>query len=476
MVSQTENEAVASTDGSAQPHRVDRAGLESTGRLIGLLLIGPGLVGITILLSYAIAPNRLVSGREAALTVVAMTSLALSNILARRNRLAASAWVLISVFSLAVLITQFAAHLGLSPLHHADNSTALAYLTLPVFLAGVLLSRKATITLAGVLIAIMLATPIAVPEIRYSELAVGPVLLLSIITGLIVAFSAHNERLGRQHITALNDEIATRKAVETELARHRDELEALVTERTTDLNHTMSQLVEANAAKSRFLANMSHELRTPLNSIIGFTGLVHDGLAGEIPNEAKVQLAMANSSGKHLLGIVNDLLSLSRIEAGAATLELQVLDISAALSAVCDMIRPLAVDKGLELKCVSGAPLAIMTDAQKLRQIVLNLVSNAVKFTESGGVSVKHEVRDGRVIVHVLDTGPGIPAEDQDSVFSAFHQLPTLTVAKSPGTGLGLSISRELAHLLGGDLTLRSEFGHGSEFILSLPLGGPSDR
>ncbi|MDP2232356.1 MAG: ATP-binding protein [Actinomycetota bacterium] len=115
-----------------------------------------------------------------------------------------------------------------------------------------------------------------------------------------------------------------------------------------------------------------------------------------------------------------------------------------------------------------------MTDAQKLHQIVLNLVSNAVKFTESGEVSIMHEAQDGRVIVRVRDTGPGIPAEEQDSVFSAFHQLPTLTIAKSPGTGLGLSISRELAHLLGGDLTLQSEFGHGSEFILWLPLAGPA--
>ncbi|MDP2232037.1 MAG: histidine kinase dimerization/phospho-acceptor domain-containing protein [Actinomycetota bacterium] len=332
--------------GVVEPRETAHERLRSTSRLVGLLLIGPGLIAITVLLLYAIAPNRLVADVEALNAAVIMVSLPFSSILVRRNRLRAAAWLLIGVTTLTVFITQLAAHVGLNPLYHPDDSSALAYLVIPVFLSGVLLSRKATIALAFVLVTFMLTVPLAVPEIRYSELIAGPILLLSIITALIVAFSAHNERLGRQHIAALNDEITTRKAVETELARHRDELEDLVKERTADLNHTMSQLVEANAAKSRFLANMSHELRTPLNSIIGFTGLVHDGLAGEIPPEAKVQLSMANTSGKHLLSIVNDLLSLSRIEAGATTLDLRVLDISAALSAVCDMIRPLAVDKG----------------------------------------------------------------------------------------------------------------------------------
>ncbi|MDO8987907.1 MAG: histidine kinase dimerization/phospho-acceptor domain-containing protein, partial [Coriobacteriia bacterium] len=362
------------------------------------MVIGPGLIALFILLSYALAPNQFVAEVEAATTAIVLVSFPLAGVLARKNRLAAAAWMLISVTSLAVLITQLAAHLGLNPLYHPTDGSALAYLVIPVFLAGVLLSRKAAIAVAGALVTFMLAVPLAIPEVRYSELIAGPVLLLGIMTTLIVAFSAHNERLERQHITALNDEIATRRAVESELAHHSDELESLLRERTADLNHTMSQLVEANTAKSRFLANMSHELRTPLNSIIGFTGLVHDGLAGEIPDEARVQLSMANTSGKHLLGIVNDLLSLSRIETGAATLELRVLDISAVLSAVCDMIRPLALDKGLELTCVSGTPLAIVTDAQKLHQIVLNLISNAVKFTESGEVSIVHEVQDGQVI------------------------------------------------------------------------------
>lgn len=442
----------------------------ATGRFLSLMLLGPTILAAIALIAWIAAPNRYVATIEAAIALVLLPCFLLAALLAHRNRNSAAAWVLVVATALSTLVTQLAAVLGMNPIYQASDASVLTYLVIPVFISAAVLSRRQTIAVTCVLVVTMLAIPQLIPEIIYAELIPGPILLVSILTLLLVIFSSHNERLQQQRLDALNEEITMRRAAETELARHRDELESLVSARTRDLEETMVQLRDANQAKSRFLANMSHELRTPLNSIIGFTGMVHDGLAGDIPDEARRQLEMANRSGKQLLGIVNDLLNLSKIETGATHIELRRIRVSAVLSSVCDMVRPLAIEKGLRLSYIPGEDIEIECDIVKLQQIMLNLTANAVKFTEDGEITVSHDVDGDTILMRVIDTGPGIPAEQHDAVFEAFHQLEPRKVAKSPGAGLGLAISRELAHLLGGGLTLKSPDGQGSEFVLTLPI------
>lgn len=461
------------TDGAARRMdaviKRDGSSARTTGHLLAMLLLAPTLLmGLTLLL-WLINPGTFVANVEALVISANLPFFVTAAVLAHRNHNHAAAWVIVFSTSVSVFVTQAAAWWGMNPLYQASDASALTYLALPVLLSGFVLSRRQTLALATVLVACMATVPLFEPAIKYSHLVPGPILLVALITILTVVFSAHTEHMERERTAALAAEVEMRRGAEAELERHRDELEQLVRDRTADLEDTMSQLREANSAKSRFLANMSHELRTPLNSIIGFTGMVHDGLAGEIPEEARRQLAMANNAGKHLLGIVNDLLNLSKIESGATSVDLRPVEVSALVSSVCEMVTPLASGKGLKITCVPGPPVEIRTDPGKLQQILLNLTSNAIKFTESGGVVVSHELMDGQVVVSVQDTGPGIPAEERDSVFSAFHQLPTLTTAKAPGAGLGLTISRELARLLGGDLVLSATDDTGARFILSLP-------
>jgi PAS domain S-box-containing protein len=266
-------------------------------------------------------------------------------------------------------------------------------------------------------------------------------------------------------------DVTGRKLTEAELDRYRHDLERLVDERTADLLETNEELRRANAAKSAFLASMSHELRTPLNSIIGFSGIMSQGLAGPLTDEQKVQVGMVNRSGLFLLSLVDKVLDLATIEAGVVEIVAEPVDAAALLSDVVDAVSPAAREKGLELSFEAEAGGGSLTsDPGKVRQILFNLVGNAVKFTESGGVAVAlRRLPAGEFAFEVTDTGHGIAADDLSRVFEAFTQLRVHGVAKSKGTGLGLRISREFAHLLGGEITVASEVGVGSTFTLVLP-------
>jgi PAS domain S-box-containing protein len=261
-----------------------------------------------------------------------------------------------------------------------------------------------------------------------------------------------------------------RKLVETELAKYRDSLEQLVEDRTTDLTESNRQLAAATAAKDAFLASMSHELRTPLNSIIGFSGVMAQGLAGPLNEEQERQVGMINRSGRTLLGLVDDMLDLTRIEAGRIDVQVSDVDLVALAVRLRETVEPMARERGLTLlipppHAVSTVP----TDADKLEQILLNLLVNALKYTDEGEVELTITSSDGRVRFAVRDTGQGIPPEEQDRIFEEFRQLPSNTEAKRPGTGLGLAIVRKLANLLGGHVELESAPGRGSTFTLVLP-------
>ena len=254
--------------------------------------------------------------------------------------------------------------------------------------------------------------------------------------------------------SAIRD-ITDRKRIDNELKEKNDALES------------------ANRAKDRFLASMSHELRTPLNAIIGFTGTLLMKLPGPLNAAQEKQLRTVQSSGQHLLSLINDLLDIAKIEADKLELKRTPTDCTAVLDEVASTLRPQAEKKSLAF-VVTGPrkPLMVNTDRRALNQIVTNLTDNAIKFTARGSVHLKLEElqRSGQriVAISVEDTGPGILAEDQAKLFAAFSRLPAADKRATPGTGLGLHLSKRLAELLGGTLLCRSESGKGSVFTLEL--------
>jgi signal transduction histidine kinase len=221
---------------------------------------------------------------------------------------------------------------------------------------------------------------------------------------------------------------------------------------------------------------MSHELRTPLNAIAGYVQLLEMGIHGPVTEAQLVALERIGRSQQHLLRLINDVLNLARIESGRVEYMLEDVEIAGLMAAVEPMVEPQMAAKELAFQVDAGAGLAVRADRDKLQQIVINLLSNAIKFTPPGGrISVDAATRAGEpslVFLRVTDTGIGIPAEKQASVFEPFVQVDMSATRRSQGSGLGLAISRDLARGMGGDLRVRSEEGRGSTFTLALPEGG----
>ena len=231
------------------------------------------------------------------------------------------------------------------------------------------------------------------------------------------------------------------------------------------------QLEVASQHKSQFLANMSHELRTPLNAILGYTELMADGIYGELPEKTMGVLKRLESNGRHLLGLINDVLDLSKIEAGQLVLELSDYSLEDIAQTVRSTLEPLAADKKLAFK-VEVAPKmpAGHGDGRRLTQVVINLVSNVIKFTDSGEVIIKATTTDGSFHLSVRDTGPGISAADQAKLFQEFQQADNAITRKKGGTGLGLAISKRIIEMHGGKIWLESQVGQGSTFSFTIPV------
>lgn len=307
---------------------------------------------------------------------------------------------------------------------------------------------------------------LGVIDIRFG-LAHGPIptslVLIIVLATVTTSVLRSASRIGRRFDRA-----------EAELSLYRKKLETLVAERTAELVSANAGLQEATAAKSDFLASMSHELRTPLNSIIGFSDMLQRGMVGDLSEEQTKQIGMIHRSGRQLLVLINDVLDVAKIEAGKAEVHVERLNALELVREAVELIRPMADDKGLEVRVDAGGSnddWELCSDRDKVRQILLNLIGNAVKFTHDGTIDiVLNRGSDATLVIAVLDTGYGIAKEDLSRVFEAFTQIDTPDVIKPHGTGLGLSISREFAHLLGGEITVTSEVGVGSTFTLALPV------
>lgn len=287
----------------------------------------------------------------------------------------------------------------------------------------------------------------------------------------IIANSHDLNYMGREARIAVVTDITDRKLAELELERYRKHLENMVEERTAELEIAKERAESADQLKSAFLATMSHELRTPLNSIIGFTGMLLQELPGPLNDEQKKQLRMTQKSGRHLLSLINDILDLSKIEAGQLNLSTDRFRISDVIQNVIDLSKPFAISKNLLLTSVVDPELPeIISDQFRVQQVIINLVNNALKFTEQGSVKVEAFKNGKHIVVRVIDTGMGIEASHIDALFKPFIQIDTGIARKHEGTGLGLSISKKLMTMLGGTISVESEPEKGSTFAIELPL------
>jgi PAS domain S-box-containing protein len=319
-----------------------------------------------------------------------------------------------------------------------------------------------------------------VGEIGLSDPKTGEAMPVEAIAGKIL--SEHGELTAV--VTILHDR---REAIEKallyeQLKQASDELERKIQAATADiaqqnelLRRQAIELEQASALKSQFLANMSHEFRTPLNAMLGYTSMLLQGVAGDVEPPVKRQLGRIESNGRHLLTIINEILDISRIEAGRMPLQLSTFKIPDLVTEVKSELEPIIMRSKLTVTLHLPRDLAPLTsDRQKVKQIILNLLSNALKFTHHGSVTIaaRRNPKERTVTLSVTDTGIGIADADQDRIFEDFRQLDNSPTRAYGGTGLGLSICRRLAQMLGGRIGVQSQVGKGSTFIVTLPIRG----
>ena len=295
---------------------------------------------------------------------------------------------------------------------------------------------------------------------------------IELIDKIIVTMSARIEGILafqtiKEFITILEQQNQELDAQKSELTAQAAEL----TQQNAELDIQKNQLAEASRLKTSFLSNMSHELRTPLNSIIALSGVLDRRLAKQIPEEEHSYLEVIERNGKNLLELINDILDISRIESGREEIEITRFGINNILADIVALLDPQAKQKGIELiRKLNESNISITSDDKKCRHIFQNIIGNAVKFTETGEVKVSVREDNDRIEVKVTDTGIGIAEKDLPHIFDEFRQADSTTSRRFGGTGLGLAIAKKYANLLGGNISVTSTVGKGSEFTVSLPL------
>src|SRR3989339_108853 len=278
------------------------------------------------------------------------------------------------------------------------------------------------------------------------------------LTALVTAKAVFDERGRLKWTEGVIKDITEIKKAQEALKKTKEILEIEVQKRTKELADANEHLKELDRLKNMFMTSMSHELRTPLNSIIGFTDIMLDGFVGDVNPEQRKQLGIIKNSADYLLSLVNDIIDIGKIEAGEM------------FEKIRNHFKLLAREKNVELLFNVPENLIIENDEKKIEQIIMNLVGNAIKFTDRGVVRVKVEQKDNKLKVSVQDTGIGIKKEDIDLLFQAFSRVETKNLPKREGTGIGLYLSQRIAKALGGEIRIKSEIGKGSEFTLFAPL------
>jgi signal transduction histidine kinase len=285
-----------------------------------------------------------------------------------------------------------------------------------------------------------------------------PIAIVSVLHDLTQ--QADNERL-YEALKQLNAELEGRIAAAT----------ADLAQQNERLLWQSDELGKANKLKSDFLANMSHELRTPLNAVIGYSALLLDGIAGELTPAQFDYVTRSRTAAQHLLSLINDILDLAKIEAGKMPVHIERVRLPDLIREVADQVEPMVASRDLEFTAfVAPDCPSVETDKTKVKQILLNLLSNAVKFTNRGSVHLGVRCEgDDAVVIEVRDTGVGIKPEEMDAIWEDFRQLDQSRTRSHGGTGLGLSITRRLTHQLAGHVSVESEFGVGTSFVVTLP-------
>jgi signal transduction histidine kinase len=437
-------------------------GLDEVNRRNARLLLGMEIVVILgLLMSNIFAPPQLGTRVALALVVIAYA-------VTRTRHYLIGGGVTMGILSAAVLI-----------FFEADRSVTFEYASvvliwtaLPVVLASMFFSVRGTLIVALANLAIIVLAGFITPGLTPLMALDASGFSITIFPLLIVGVNHRNqlEKIRQAELKAANDA----------LLRSEAELEQRVFDRTAEIRiakeeaeSARSHAERADQVKSQFLASMSHELRTPLNAILNFTEMMALGMVGDVTAQQKDILEKSLNSGRHLLDLINDVLDVSKMQSGMLALFLEEnVNLREELAAVSSAAQSLLANKPVRLvEEIEGELPLLNGDRRRIRQILLNLVSNAVKFTEKGTVTISARQKNGEVIFGVIDTGPGIPLDQQERIFLPFVQTEK-GIQHVGGTGLGLAISRHLAEAHGGKLWVESKLGEGSAFYVSLPVRG----
>ncbi|MCB0463125.1 MAG: ATP-binding protein [Flavobacteriaceae bacterium] len=304
-------------------------------------------------------------------------------------------------------------------------------------------------------------------EVQFKNFKTGNLIPIE-MSSFLIRDNITNEPIALGNVAT---DITERKRTETELKKHKNNLEELVELRTSQLEKEKIKAQSADLMKSAFLATMSHELRTPMNSIIGFTGILLKEYAGPLNEEQKKQLSMVKTSGQHLLGLINDILDISKIEAGKLKVSFAPFNYLTTLEKTIDFLSPQAVKKGLVIETeITELEIIINSDERRVEQVLLNLLSNAIKFSEKGTILVKVDIIENLLVTQIIDQGIGISKKDLNKLFMPFIQLNGGLNRTHEGTGLGLAICKSLITKLGGSIHVKSKKGEGSNFTFKLPI------